>query len=104
MTGGRAMLFLATITNKAEVVDKKRRAYQAHIDYLARMEGSVLLSANMLNRSNAETGHLIWIIEAKTIDEAERIVRDDPYWHADIRQNFEIHGLKKAMEDTRRLI
>lgn len=98
------MLFLAKMTNNDNVDALKRAHYDAHIDYLKGLSERVLLSASAQNTLQTEASELIWIIEAESMEEADRVVRQDPFWTAGIRKELEISYLHKSIPERRVLI
>jgi uncharacterized protein YciI len=98
------MLFLARITNKEGVDELKRTHYGAHIDYLKRLDTSVLLSASAQETADAPPHELVWIISAESADEARRIVEEDPFWISGVRRDSHISLLRKSIPERRALI
>lgn len=98
------MLFLASITNKANVDELKRAHYDAHIDYLKALDERILLSAAAQSSPNVRAHELVWIISADTPQEARHIVEGDPFWTVGVRDSCRISVLTKSIPGRRVLI
>ncbi len=75
----------------------------AHLAYLEANVGTVTAAGPLLTPSGASAGGL-WIVEAETESEVERLVHEDPFWPTGLRKSFTILKWNQVYADGVRLI
>jgi len=93
------MLFLARITNKPDVAELRAENMSAHYDYIRANSEQILLCATSRREPESASLAFFWIITAESFEEADRIIREDPFWKVGMRQAADITYLIKALPD-----
>ncbi len=92
------MLFLAEIVNKTGIDDLHKANRDAHIEYLKKTYDAVRAAANLKDSLDGETTGIVWIIEAPDKAAAERVVKDDPFYTAGLRQSVTVRHFVKSVD------
>lgn len=75
----------------------------AHLAFLEGNASKVEAAGPLITRSGAGAGGL-WLVEADSADEVEKLVHEDPFWPTGLRQDFTILEWRQVFADGRRLI
>lgn len=97
------MLFAVLFEDEVQgAQDIRRQHMAAHLDFLER-NASVILAAGPLRDDNAPAGGL-WLVEAASREEVDRLVRDDPFWPTGLRRSVRVLAWQQVFADGARIV
>lgn len=74
-----------------------------HLAFLEANADSIEAAGPVLDPSGKGRGG-IWVLEAESVREVERLVHEDPFWTTGLRKSFEILVWKQVFSGGTRLI
>lgn len=91
------MLFVIFCIDRPGAAEARRNAIQAHVDYVARAEVSVVMSGPLVtDDGTAPVGSLL-IVEAADRAAAEAFHRNDPLYKAGIWETTELRAFDRRV-------
>ena len=92
------MLFAVIFTDKPGQGQLRARNLQAHIDWVAEHESSVLVAGSLrVEREEVPKGGL-WIVEAPSKAAVLELMKSDPFYACGLRGNIEVLHWSKALQ------
>jgi len=74
-----------------------------HLAFLERNAGAVPAAGPLFDASgNGEGG--LWVVDAESEADAERLVHEDPFWPTGLRRSYRILRWTRVFADGKRLI
>lgn len=89
-------LFTLTCLDKPDALDLRMATRDAHLAFIANLDGAVKLGGPFLDANGAMCGSLI-IVEAEDLAGAQAIAARDPYGQAGLFQSVEIRPFRVTM-------
>ena len=93
------MLFIARFTDKDGITEKRSELLQDHFDWLDANKDRVLLAGSVRHEEGGESLGGLWIIEAESKADAEKVYQEDPFYANDLRAKVEVFHFVKANAD-----
>ncbi len=91
------MQFFIYRLDKPGVSELRQRTRPAHLQWAAALGGKVVYAGpTMTDDGKAMTGS-VWVLEAGDRDEADALMRGDPYEQVDLFQRREIHAFMQVI-------
>jgi uncharacterized protein YciI len=81
-----AVLFEDNLEGADEI---RRRHMESHLAFLERHAALIQAAGPLREESGAAKGGL-WLVDAATIEDVEGLVREDPFWSAELRRSVHI--------------
>jgi uncharacterized protein YciI len=78
------------------------RHMAAHLAFLEAHDGQILAAGPLLAEGKAAGG--LWLVEAATPEEVERLLREDPFWPTGLRKCCRVLRWKQVFAGGKRLI
>lgn len=98
------MLFVARFTDKPDIAERRAELLEAHFDWLAANDDRVLLAGSLRSDVGGESLGGLWIIEADSKADAERVYQTDPFFANGLRAKVELFHFVKAHPDKTSVI
>ena len=83
--------------------DVRRRHMPEHLAFLTRHGASVELAGPMSTVDGAGAGGL-WVVEAESAADVDRLVKEDPFWPTGLRKSVRILAWRQVFADGKTLI
>jgi uncharacterized protein len=95
------MLFIAKFTDRPGISELRETLLEDHFAWLDKHKDKVLVAGSL--REDVDGGSLggLWIIEADSKAEAEKVFQTDPFFANGLRAHAEVFFWKKAFEDRK---
>lgn len=92
------MLFAVIFTDKPGHAHLRARHLQAHVDWVAEHQASVLVAGSLrVEPAEVPKGGL-WVVEASSKAAVEELMKSDPFHACGLRQSVEVFYWSKALE------
>ncbi|MEX3791408.1 YciI family protein [Paraburkholderia sp. BR14374] len=82
--------------------DVRARYMPAHLDFLS-THASMIRAAGPLRRHEGSGAGGLWLVDADSADEVDRLVKTDPFWPTGLRRSVRILIWKQVFADGARL-
>src|SRR5215467_5520011 len=97
------MLFAVLFEDHAEHADELRRRHMdAHLQFLECNAAAIVAAGPLRHADGAADGGL-WLVEAGTHEQVERLVHNDPFWPTGLRKSLRILIWKQVFADGTRV-
>lgn len=93
------MLFAVLFTDKPGHGALRAEHLEAHVRWVARHRGSVLVAGSLRVEPGAVPKGGLWIVEAPGKPEVLDLMKSDPFYTCGLRQHVEVLHWSKALED-----
>lgn len=98
------MKFIILFDDDANADPGIRETHMAdHLSFLETHSDNVV-SAGPLTGPDGEGRGGLWIVDAASVNEVERLVHEDPFWPTGLRKSYTILAWKQVYDAGRRLI
>ncbi len=98
------MRFIILFEDNPDADPNIREAHMAgHLSFLED-NAHKIRAAGPLSKSSGEAAGGLWLVDAETERDVERLVRDDPFWPTGLRKSFSIFNWNQVYADGTRLI
>lgn len=92
------MKFVILFEDNADADPGIRKNHMAqHLSFLEAHSGTVLSAGPLEDREGEGRGGL-WLVDAESFDDVERLVHDDPFWPTGLRKSYSILGWKQVFD------
>lgn len=98
------MLFVVIFIDKQAQGEVRAVNLQAHIDWLEQNKDVILVGGSLRNELGEVPKGGLWIAEAKSKTQLEKLLKTDPFYIAGLRQSYEILHWSKANAQRKELI
>jgi hypothetical protein len=95
------MLFIARFTDKPNIAELRDKLFPAHLEWLDKNKDKVLVPGSLRPDVDGPSLGGMWIIEAGSKAEAEKVYQTDPFFANGLRAKVEVYFWKKAFEDRK---
>ncbi len=95
------MLFAVRFTDKPNTKHIREQFLEAHISWLDERRDSILVAGSLRENLGLNPVGGLWIVEANSKNEVSEILKSDPFWVNDLRDNVEIYHWSKAFPDEK---
>lgn len=85
----------------AVAAEARRRHMAAHLDFLDGAAERIRAAGPLLSAEGGIPGGL-WLVEAESFDEVERLVRADPFWPTGLRRSVAVRAWRQVFAEGRR--
>jgi uncharacterized protein len=97
------MLFAVLFEDHTERADALRRQYMdQHLLFLDRNASAIAAAGPLRQADGSATGGL-WLVNADTREQVERLVHDDPFWSTGLRKSVRVLAWKQVFADGARV-
>jgi uncharacterized protein YciI len=97
------MLFVVLFEDNAEAAAEARRTHmQAHLAFLEKHAAHVR-AAGPLRTIVGDGAGGMWVVDAGSAEEVDRLVKDDPFWPTGLRKSVRILEWRQVFADGKRL-
>ena len=93
------MLFILRFTNKPEKAALVPQLYPAHMEWLKERQSAILVAGAIRTDPDKPPVGGLWIVQADSKADVEKLFQTDPFWVNDLRQGYEILYWTKAFPD-----
>lgn len=83
--------------------DIRKTHMAAHLSFLE-ASADKISAAGALSKPSGEAAGGLWLVDAETEDDVERLVHGDPFWPTGLRKSFTILKWNQVYADGARLI
>ena len=90
------MLFAVRFTDKPNQPAVRKQYLQAHIDWLYEVKDKVLVGGSLRHEPQDSPVGGLWIVEAESKEDIDRLIESDPFWIHGLRDHYEILHWSKA--------
>ena len=90
------MLFAVIFTDKPDFGEVRAANLQAHIDWLEKNKHVVPVGGSLRQELGDVPKGGLWIVNAESKAQIERLIQSDPFFIAGLRQSYEILHWSKA--------
>lgn len=90
------MLFAVRFTDKPDRLAVRKQYLQAHIDWLYEVKDMVLVGGSLRHQPQDSPVGGLWVVEATSKEDIERLIESDPFWIHGLRERYEILHWSKA--------
>ena len=98
------MLYAVLFVDNPELGKEARAKHMpAHLAFLEKNAEKITAAGPLLTSTGDADGGL-WLVVAKSHDDVEALVKEDPFWPTGLRQSFRILTWRQVFADGRRLI
>jgi len=98
------MKFIILFKDAPDADPDIRKTHMAkHLDFLER-NADKIEAAGPLSDTEGQGHDGLWIVKARSVDELDQLVRDDPFWSTGLRKSYSIIKWKQVYADGARLI
>lgn len=98
------MKFIILFQDATDADPDIRKTHMAdHLDFLERNSEKIEAAGPLLDATGQGRDGL-WIVEAGSKDEVDRLVHEDPFWPTGLRESYSIIEWKQVYADGARLI
>ena len=98
------MLFVIRFVDKPDKPEIRKRFLEAHIEWLSQRGQSILLAGSVRDEPEKNPLGGIWVVEAESKADAEKMFNTDPFWTNGLRKSFEILHFSKAFPNAQSII
>jgi uncharacterized protein len=95
------MLFIARFTDKPDIAAKREQLFPAHLEWLDKNKDKVLVPGSVRADVDGPSLGGLWIIEAGSKAEVEKLYQTDPFFANGLRAKVEVYLWKKAFENRK---
>jgi uncharacterized protein YciI len=95
------MLFIARFTDKPNIAELRDKLFPAHLKWLDEHKDKVLVPGSLRPDVGGASLGGLWIIEANSKADVEKIYKSDPFFANGLRAKVEVYFWKKAFEDRK---
>lgn len=92
------MLFAVLFTDKPGHGALRAQNLQAHIDWVAEHQDTVLVAGSLRTEPGAVPKGGLWIVEAASSEAVLELMKSDPFYTCGLRQDVEVLHWSKALE------
>jgi uncharacterized protein YciI len=92
------MLFAVLFTDRPDQGALRAANLQAHIDWVARQQGVVLVAGSLRVEPGDTPKGGLWIVEAPSKAAVMDVMATDPFYTCGLRQGIEVLHWSKALE------
>ena len=89
------MLFVARFHDKPGIAERRAELLQEHFDWLASND-RVLIAGSVREDVGGDSLGGLWIIEADSKADAEKVFQNDPFYANGLRSKVEVYHYVKA--------
>jgi uncharacterized protein len=93
------MLFALRFTNKPGTAELYQGLMAAHLRWLKENRSTVLVAGPLRTEPGAISLGALWIVEAPTKADAQKVFETDPFWTQGLRESVEVLHWSKALPD-----
>ena len=98
------MKFIILFEDNPDADPNIRKTYMAaHLSFLE-ARADEISAAGPLSKPTGEAAGGLWLVDAESEGDVERLIHDDPFWPTGLRKSFEILEWKQVYADGARLI
>lgn len=97
------MLYVVLLEDEPTRLDMRPKHMAAHLDYLEANAKNVQAGGPLTDQQGGNAGG-IWIVEAESAAEVERLLHGDPFWAAGLRKSVRILTWKQVYANGKRRI
>lgn len=98
------MLFVVLFEDNAEAAAEARRTHmQAHLAFLEK-HGGQIKTAGPLRTLVGDGAGGMWVVEAASVEDVDRLVKDDPFWPTGMRKSVRVLEWRQVFADGKRLV
>ena len=98
------MLFVIRFIDKPNKQEVRKQHLDAHISWLAERKQSILIAGSLREEPSANPVGAVWVVEAESKVDVEKIFMSDPFWKNGLRESVEILYWSKAFPLEQTLI
>jgi uncharacterized protein len=92
------MLFAVIFTDKPDHGALRTEHLQAHIDWVAKHQDTVLVAGSLRSEPGAVPKGGLWVVEAPSKESVLDLMRSDPLYQCGLREGVEVLHWSKALE------
>jgi uncharacterized protein len=97
------MLFAVLFEDHTAHAEALRRQHMhAHLQFLERHASTIVAAGPLRHEDGAADGGL-WLVNADTKDQVDRLVNEDPFWSTGLRKSVRIVVWKQVFADGARI-
>lgn len=85
----------------AAPADVRSRFMPAHLAFLEANASSISAAGPLSDREGAPAGGL-WVVDVDSPEDADRLVRADPFWPTGLRKSFRVLAWRQVFADGRK--
>ena len=93
-----SLLFAVIFTDKPGRGELRAEHLQAHIDWVAEHQDSVLVAGSLRVEPGAVPKGGLWVVEAQSKEAVLELMKTDPFYQCGLRERVEVLHWSKARE------
>lgn len=94
-------LFIVRFTDKPDTLTLRQALRPSHLEFLDAHKDMILVGGALTPEADAPPVGACWIMDAASREDAEALLKTDPFWTGGLRAGYEILYWKKAFPDRR---
>lgn len=91
------MRLVVIFKDKPEMMAHRAQFGSEHLDYLESNSEEILIGGGLRHAPGSDFAGGLWVLNVKSFERAEELVKNDPYYNAELRQ-YEILLWGKALD------
>jgi uncharacterized protein len=93
------MLYAVRLHDRPDRATVRQQQLQAHVEWLARHRDIILVGGSLRRQAAENPVGGLWLVEAESKAQIERLVESDPFWMHGLRERYEILLWSKALPE-----
>ena len=93
------MLYILRFFDKPDQSAIRQEFFPAHVQWLDANRAKVLVPGALRQAADDKAVGGLWLVEAESVAEIEKLFQTDPFWANGLRERYEIFRWVKAFPD-----
>ena len=86
------------------VADQRRKYMPDHLDFLERNQPAIQAAGPLMDVSSDAGAGGLWLVSARSADDVQTLVEEDPFWPTGLRKSVRILQWKQVFANGQRQI
>ncbi|MEM1198737.1 MAG: YciI family protein [Pseudomonadota bacterium] len=97
------MIYAVLFEDNEDAAHMRSQHMAEHLAFLERNQAAISAAGPMLDAETSSPAGGLWLVNADTVDDARRLVENDPFWPTGLRKAVRILEWKQVFSGGQRL-